>query len=122
MKIYIKYFLIVSIFITENIFAQTTNEMEGMDMSVYATWMGSAFLVVFFIMFAVFLYSAGKEPVDTETEVMQSSGAFIKSRINSVPGNSIYILTGISLELQRIRILLVSALITFSLVLLLLII
>lgn len=122
MKKFIKYILTASFFTAQNLFAQSTTAAEGMDMSVYATWMGSAFLVVFFIMFAVFLYSANKEPVDTETEAILITGAFINSRLNTASGNSNYLLPSLSLELHKIRLLLISALITFSLVLLLLII
>lgn len=122
MKKFIIYILTASFFTAQNLLAQSAADVKGMDMSVYATWMGSAFLVVFFIMFAIFLYSAGKEPADAETEVIQSSGAFVKSGINTASGNSVYVLPSLSLELHKIRLLLLSALITFSLVLLLLII
>jgi len=123
MKNFFKYILTSSIFITQNLFAQSAAETPGMDMSVYATWMGSAFLVMLFIMMGIFLISGDKESAETENIVLHIPAAFGNDRINFTgTGNSVYSFPGLSLELNRIKVLLVSAIISFSLILLLLLI
>ncbi|MBN8571878.1 MAG: hypothetical protein J0M18_19830 [Ignavibacteria bacterium] len=111
------------IFITQNLFAQSTTNADGMDMSVYASWMGSSFLIFLFVMIGIFLFSASKEPANPEDIVMQYPAAFSNEQVNIfASGSSIYLLPSLSLEFNRVKVLLVSALITFSLILFLLMI
>jgi hypothetical protein len=127
MKKHIKYLLAASFFtaqslFAQSLFAQSTTETEGMDMSAYASRMGTAFLVALFVMIAVFLLKANKEPAETEEAVPQGSLIFVRNRANTSSGSLLQLLPGISIDLQRVRYLLASALIMFSTILLLLII
>ena len=123
MKKYFTYILIAATFIAQNLFAQSTTNDEGMDMSVYASWMGSSFLVLLFVMIGIFLYSASKEPANPEDIVLQIPAVFSNAQVNIfASGSSLYLLPSLSLEFNRIKVLLISAMITFSLILLLLLI
>lgn len=120
MKKNFTYILTAASFITQNLFAQNATNAEGMDMSVYAAWMGSSFIILLFVMIGIFLLSASKESAETESIVIQIPAAGIKPQINFATGYPVYLLPGLSLELQRIKMLIVSALMTFSLILFLL--
>ncbi len=122
MKKYFTYILIASTFIVQNLFAQSVTNAEGMDMSVYASWMGSSFLIFLFVMIGIFLFSAAKEPANPEDIVVQFP-AFSNEQVKIfASGSSLYLLPSLSLEFNRIKVILVSALITFSLILFLLMI
>lgn len=122
MKKYFIYIVTPLIFIAQDLFAQSTTNAEGMDMSLYATWMGSSFIILLFVMIGIFLFSAAKEPADTESIVVQYPSAVVNQQINFASGSSLYLLPSLSLEFNRIKVILVSALITFSLILFLLMI
>ncbi|MBP9096006.1 MAG: hypothetical protein KBG21_05315 [Ignavibacteria bacterium] len=123
MKKLIKYFLIVSIFITQNLFAQSEIADKGMDMDTYKVWMSAAVMGMLLIMFALLVFGgAGEEASNIENAVLQTPGNSIKTQSNTFSGYLHNWLPGVSLELQKIRFLLVSALIMFSVILLLLII
>ncbi|MBS1494839.1 MAG: hypothetical protein JST55_15095 [Bacteroidetes bacterium] len=122
MKKYLKYILTASIFTAHNLFAQSAADTEGMDMSSYATWMGTGFLVMLFVMIAVFLINGNKDTSEAEAGILQSSVIVVRNKINTAIGSSLQLLNGISIDLQRVRFLLASALIMFSTILLLLII
>lgn len=119
MKKLIKYLSAASVLIAQNLFAQTTSGAEGMDMGSYATWMGSIFFVAIFIMFAIFLFSASKEPLHPERELILAPIRIIKNQISTISGNLAYLLPNVSLELKKIRFVVISALIIFSFTLLL---
>lgn len=75
------------------------------------------------IMFALLVFGgAGEEASNIENAVLQTPGNSIKTQSNTFSGYLHNWLPGVSLELQKIRFLLVSALIMFSVILLLLII
>jgi len=123
MKKYFIYLVTPLIFITQNLFAQSTTNAEGMDMLVYATWMGSSFLILLFVMIGIFLFSASKEPANPDDIVLQFPAAFSNEQVNIfASGSSLYLVPSLSLEFNRIKVILVSALITFSLILFLLMI
>ncbi|MBN8570736.1 MAG: hypothetical protein J0M18_14005 [Ignavibacteria bacterium] len=123
MKKLIKYFLILSIFITENLFAQSEIADKGMDMDTYKTWMTVVVMGMICIMFAILLFGGGgEEESNIENAVLQIPDIFINTQANAFPGYSHNWLPGVSLELQKIRILIISILIIFSVILLLLII
>ncbi|MBN8569786.1 MAG: hypothetical protein J0M18_09145 [Ignavibacteria bacterium] len=123
MKKFFIYLITPLIFITQNLFAQSVTNAEGMDMSVYASWMGSSFLILLFVMIGIFLFSASKEPANPDDIMLQFPAAFSNEQVNIfASGSSLYLLPSLSLELNRIKVIIVSALITFSLILLLLII
>lgn len=122
MRNYIKYILVASIFITQNLFAQSTTDSKGMDMSTYTTWMSFVVIAMLLIMFAILVFFGDKEPSLTENAITQPTGVFNDSSVKIILGNRSYLLPKLNLELQRVKTLLASALIVFSIVLLLLLI
>jgi len=121
MKRYIKFITAASIFTAQNIFAQSTTD-AGMDMSAYAEYMGTGFLVFLFVMFGIFLFKANKKSECTEENLIQTSAVLIKQKINAALVNPLSIFPNITLDLRRVGFVLTSVLIMFSTVLLLLII
>jgi hypothetical protein len=115
MKKFIIYNLIAITFTAQNLFAQTETVVQEMDMKVYTRYMLAGLFVLIIIIFATLAFSASKEPVISGT----TSKSFIGNPVISYSG--LY-LPSISLELNRLRILLISSLIMFSIILLLLLI
>ncbi|HEX2787416.1 MAG TPA: hypothetical protein VHP32_05875 [Ignavibacteria bacterium] len=116
MKTFIKFILIASIFIAENLSAQTETISQGMDMKVYTKWMMAGVFVLFLIIFAVLIFGSSKEPSLSGGTTLQAE----ISPVNIFAGNTVY-MPALSTELLRIRFILISALIIFSVILLLLI-
>lgn len=118
MKKSISYILIGSIFTTQNLFAQTETVPEEMDLKVYTKYILAWLCILIIILFAALAFSASKKPAISETTVKP----FISNPINVSTGNSFYLLSSLSLELNRLRFMLISALIIFSIIFLLVII
>ncbi len=121
MKKFIKYIVTILIFTAQNLFAQSVTAEKGMDLDVYATWFAVGFFVITFIMVGVFLRSASNEPFLSESVELPSKDLMIK-HLTPASGNLRNFLPSLVPELQSIRFLFASALIIYSVILLLLII
>lgn len=121
MKKYIFALVLSSVIFGNDLFAQNPVEVKSMDMNEYAGWVGLGMIAMIFTMFALFLIFSSREE---NTEIaLPNAPIIIPVKFAQAAGiNSVILVPCINIEMNKIRILLISTVILFSLILLLLLI